>query len=150
KLRVVSVIRGLPCAAVLQARSTFLPVAFPQALCLPIAHAHQPRCIHHTQLPTPYARQHLYSSQLPLAHLRPPQSDLLSEVLLRGHFYRGQKGTLSSRYNTCLSQETRQVVRGEGFQDVVIRCKEITLNEKGRATIEDSTVLYGLAKGQFR
>src|SRR5207244_12593954 len=47
-----------------------------------------------------HSRQHFYSSQLPLAHLRPPQSDLLSEVLLRGHFYRGQKGTLSSRRNT--------------------------------------------------
>ncbi|HEX8880155.1 MAG TPA: hypothetical protein VF749_09015, partial [Candidatus Acidoferrum sp.] len=28
-----------------------------------------------------------------------PQSDLLLEVQLGGHFYRGQKGTLSLRFN---------------------------------------------------
>jgi hypothetical protein len=41
-------------------------------------------------------------------------------------------------------------LHGDGFQNVVIRCKEITLNETGRAKIEDSTVLYSLSDGQFR
>src|SRR5947209_5786223 len=99
KLLLVSTIRWLSRAAVLQTRGAFLPIPLPQPLGLPAAHAHQPRRIHHPQLLAAHSRQHFYSSQLPLAHLRPPQSDLLSEVLLGGHFYRGQKGTLSSRRN---------------------------------------------------
>src|SRR5437879_1907994 len=100
KLLLVSTIRWPSRAAVLQTRGAFLPIPLPQPLRLPAAHAHQPRRIHHPQLLAAHSRQHFYSSQLPLAHLRPPQSDLLSEVLLRGHFYRGQKGTLSSRRNS--------------------------------------------------
>src|SRR5437899_2284120 len=101
KLLFVSTIRWPSRAAVLQTRGAFLPIPLPQPLPLPAAHAHQPRRIHHPQLLAAHSRQHFYSSQLPLAHLRPPQSDLLSEVLLRGHFYRAQKGTLSSRRNSC-------------------------------------------------
>jgi hypothetical protein len=41
-------------------------------------------------------------------------------------------------------------LNGDGFQDVVIRCKEITLSDAGRAKIEDSTVLYDLSNGQFK
>jgi hypothetical protein len=38
----------------------------------------------------------------------------------------------------------------DGFQDFVVRCKQITDTDKGRAKIEDSTVLYSLAHGQFK
>jgi hypothetical protein len=41
-------------------------------------------------------------------------------------------------------------LNGKGFQNLIIRCKEITLSETGRAKIEDSTVLYGLSGGQFK
>jgi hypothetical protein len=41
-------------------------------------------------------------------------------------------------------------LKGNGFQNVIIRCKEITLNEAGRAKIQDATVLYGLSGGQFK
>lgn len=41
-------------------------------------------------------------------------------------------------------------LHGNGFQNVVMRCKEITLNEAGRAKIQDATVLYGLSGGQFK
>jgi hypothetical protein len=41
-------------------------------------------------------------------------------------------------------------LNGNGFQSVIIRCKEITLNEAGRAKIQDATVLYGLYGGQFK
>jgi hypothetical protein len=40
-------------------------------------------------------------------------------------------------------------VNGDGFQDFVVRCKQITDTDKGRAKIEDSTVLYSLVHGQF-
>ena len=76
------------------AETSMRPVPFPQPLCLTVAHAHQLTCIH--------------PSQFSLAHLCPPQSDLLFEVLLvllGGHFYRGQKGTLSLRFNTLSSQK---------------------------------------------
>jgi hypothetical protein len=41
-------------------------------------------------------------------------------------------------------------VNGDGFQDFVVRCKEITDTDKGRAKVEDSTVLYSLSHGQFQ
>lgn len=41
-------------------------------------------------------------------------------------------------------------LNGNGFQNVIIRCKEITLSETGRAKILDATVLYGLSGGQFK
>src|ERR1700681_4657461 len=100
KLLVVSAIRASSRTAVLQPRSSFLPIPLPQPLRLPVAHAQQSTGIQDPQLFAAHPRQYLHSSQLPFAHLCPPQSDLLSEVLLRGHFYRGQKGTLSSRDNT--------------------------------------------------
>jgi hypothetical protein len=40
-------------------------------------------------------------------------------------------------------------VNGGGFQDFVVRCKQISDTDKGRAKIEDSTVLYSLVHGQF-
>src|ERR1700687_5670702 len=100
KLLVVSAIRASSRTAVLQPRSSFLPIPLPQPLRLPVAHAQQSTGIQDPQLFAAHPRQYLHSSQLPFAHLCPPQSDLLSEVLLRGHFYRGQKGTLSSRDNS--------------------------------------------------
>src|SRR5713226_6725405 len=95
-LRVPSV-RPPPGAAVLQTRRAFLPIPLPQPLRLPITHAHEPGRIHDPQFPAPHSRQHLNPSQLPLAHLGSPQSDLLSEVTLgdisiedkRGHYHRG-------------------------------------------------------------
>src|SRR2546423_1378090 len=60
----------------------------------------QPRRIHQPQLLASHPCERLHPSQLSLAHLCPPQSDLLMEILLGGHFYRGQKGTLSLRFNT--------------------------------------------------
>jgi len=36
-----------------------------------------------------------------------------------------------------------------GFQDVAIRCKEVSYSDSGRAKIEDSTVLYSSAGEQF-
>src|ERR1700688_1779698 len=86
KLLVVGAIRASPCAAVLQPSGPFLSVPLPQPLPLPVAHAQESTGIHHPQLLAAHSRQHFHSSQLPLAHLCPPQSDLLSEVLLRGHF----------------------------------------------------------------
>lgn len=40
-------------------------------------------------------------------------------------------------------------LRGTGFDDVVIRCKEVSYNDAGRAKIDDSTVLYSSSGGQF-
>src|SRR6266481_2679986 len=104
KLLVVGAIRASPRVAMLQPRSSFLPIPLPQPLGLPVAHPQQSTGIHDPQLLAAHSSQHFHSSQLPLAHLRSPQSDLLSEVLLRGHFYRGQKGTLSPRDNRALIQ----------------------------------------------
>src|SRR5947208_14832930 len=100
KLLVVSAIRCSPRAAVLQTRCPFLAIALPQPLRLPVTHAQELGRIHHPQLLALHPRQYPHPAQFLLAHPRPPQSDLLSEVLSRGHFYRGQKGTLSSRFNT--------------------------------------------------
>src|SRR5438445_961938 len=102
KLRVVSTMRGPSCAAVLQTRSPLFPIPLPPPLRLPLPQPHQPPRNHHPQLLAAHSGPHLDSPQPPLAHLCPPQSGLLSEVVLRGHFYRGQKGTLSSRYNSAL------------------------------------------------
>jgi len=41
-------------------------------------------------------------------------------------------------------------LKGDGFQNVVMRCKEITLAEKGRAKVDDSTVVFGVSDGQFK
>src|SRR5579859_779945 len=38
----------------------------------------------------------------------------------------------------------------DGSQVVVERCKEITLKDKGRAQVDDSTMVFGLAGGQFK
>src|SRR5205823_8062611 len=65
----------------------------------PVTHAQELGRIHHPSSSL-FTRASTPPAQFLLAHPRPPQSDLLSEILLRGHFYRGQKGTLSSRYNS--------------------------------------------------
>src|SRR3989441_3720116 len=101
KLLLVSTMRWLSRAAVLQPRGAFLPIPLPQPLGLPAAHAHQPRRIHHPQLLAAHSRQHFYSSQLPLAHLHPPQSDLLSEVLFRGTFLSRTKGDIIIEAQQC-------------------------------------------------
>src|SRR2546425_6538824 len=52
------------------------------------------------QLLALHSRQHFHSPQLTAAHRCSPQCGLLPRPLIRGHFNRGEKGTLSSRYNT--------------------------------------------------
>src|SRR5208282_1033563 len=97
KPRIVRAIRCPPRTAVLQTGSPFFPVALPQSLGLSVAHAHQSACIQQPQLLALHSRQHFHPSQLPLAHLCAPQSDLLPEALLgdisiehkRGHYHRG-------------------------------------------------------------
>src|SRR6202158_2744890 len=37
-----------------------------------------------------------------------------------------------------------------GFDEVVMRCKEVSYSDAGRAKIDDSTVLYSLSNGQFK
>src|SRR5579863_8356323 len=96
----IAAVGSAPRAAVLQTCRTFLAIALPQPLGLAITDVQQPARIDDPQLPTAHSRQHFHPSQFLLPHLCPPQSDLLSEVVLRGHFYRGQKGTLSARHNT--------------------------------------------------
>jgi hypothetical protein len=54
--------------------------------------AHQSARVVDPQLLAANSRQHFHSSQLPLAHLGPPQSDLLSEVYFRGTFLLRRKG----------------------------------------------------------
>ena len=37
-----------------------------------------------------------------------------------------------------------------GFDDVVMRCKEVSYNDAGRAKVDDSTVIYSSSSGQFK
>ena len=41
-------------------------------------------------------------------------------------------------------------LKGTGFDDVAMRCKEVSYNDAGRAKIDDSTVLYSLSDGEFK
>ncbi|MGC2528996.1 MAG: hypothetical protein WA639_14705 [Candidatus Acidiferrum sp.] len=41
-------------------------------------------------------------------------------------------------------------LKHDGFQNVVERCKEITLKDKGRAQVDDSTIDFGLIDGMFK
>jgi hypothetical protein len=41
-------------------------------------------------------------------------------------------------------------LKGTGFDDVVMRCKEVSYNDAGRAKIDDATVLYSSSGGQFK
>src|SRR2546426_12145081 len=52
-------------------------------------------------------RSHFHSPQLTAAHRCSPQCGLLPRPLIRGHFNRGEKGTLSSRYNSRGAQNVR-------------------------------------------
>src|SRR5215471_5205246 len=101
ELQLMSAVRYAAGAAVFQSGGTFLLISPPQTLRLPVAHTHQPACIHQAQLLAAHPRQRLHPSQLFLAHLCPSQSDLLLEVLLGGHFYLEQKGTLSLWFNSA-------------------------------------------------
>ncbi len=101
---VVRAIRAPSRAAVLQPRRALPPdTASTTASPAGNSPAASPARIHHPQLLTCHPRQHFHPAQFLLAHLCPPQSGLLSEAVIRGHFYRGQKGTLSSRHNKHLS-----------------------------------------------
>src|SRR5215469_10039924 len=99
KFRFMSMIRGPIHTSMLQPCGALLPISPPQSLRLPVAHLLELAGIYNPQMLAPHTRQHFHPSQLLLAHLCPPQSDLLLEVLLRGHFYLGQKGTLLSWRN---------------------------------------------------
>src|SRR5579863_427357 len=111
----IAAVGSAPRAAVLQTCRTFLAIALPQPLGLAITDVQQPARIDDPQLPTAHSRQHFHPSQFLLTHLCPPQSDLLSEVVLRGHFYRGEKGTLSARNNRFFHRATRLNVRRCGL-----------------------------------
>lgn len=41
-------------------------------------------------------------------------------------------------------------LNGTGFDDVVMRCKDVSYNDAGRAKIDDSTVIYSLSGRQFK
>src|SRR5215469_897271 len=98
----MSMVRGPAHAAMPQACGALLPISLPQPLRLPVAHLQELAGIYDPQMLAPHTRQHFHPSQLLLAHLCPPQSDLLLEVLLGGHFYFGRKGTLLSWRNRKL------------------------------------------------
>src|SRR5438128_94494 len=97
KFRFMSMVRGPTHTAMLQPCGALLPISPPQSLRLPVAHPQELAGIYNPQMLAPYTRQHFHPSQLLVAHLCPPQSDLLSEVVLgdisildeRGHYYRG-------------------------------------------------------------
>src|SRR6516162_3969332 len=97
KFHFMSMVRGPTHTAMLQPCGALLPISPPQSLRLPVAHLQELAGIYDPQMLAPHTRQHFHPSQLLLAHLCPPQSDLLSEVLLgdisildkRGHYYRG-------------------------------------------------------------
>src|SRR6516162_6767693 len=100
KFHFMSMVRGPTHTAMLQPCGALLPTSPPQSLRLPVAHLQELAGIYDPQMLAPHTRQHFHPSQLLLAHLCPPQSDLLSEVLLgdisildkRGHYYRGATG----------------------------------------------------------
>src|SRR6516164_3607477 len=112
KFHFMSMVRGPTHTAMLQPCGAPLPISLPQSLRLPVAHLQELAGIYNPQMLAPHTRQHFHPSQLPLAHLCPPQSDLLSEVLLRGHFYFGEKGTLLSWNNSKNKYHSR--VRSSG------------------------------------
>src|SRR5207302_5508005 len=95
---------GRPCAA----------IPPPQPLRLPITHLQQRRRVHQLQLLALHSRQHFHSPQLTAAHRCSPQCGLLPRPSIRGHFYRGEKGTLSSRYN-MRSERWERWTRDEEF-----------------------------------
>src|SRR2546422_4852917 len=91
-----------PHVAMLQPGRPFAAIPPPQPLRLPITHLQQRRRVHQLQLLALHSRQHFHSPQLTAAHRCSPQCGLLPRPLIRGHFNRGEKGTLSSRYNTTV------------------------------------------------
>src|SRR6516164_6508570 len=82
KFHFMSMVRGPTHTAMLQPCGALLPISPPQSLRLPVAHLQELAGIYDPQMLAPHTRQHFHPSQLLLAHLCPPQSDLLSEVLL--------------------------------------------------------------------
>src|SRR6266478_2053113 len=86
-------------AAMLQTARSFLPVAPPKALGLTVAELQNLRSIQQSQRPAGHLPEHFHASQLLGAHGCPLHRTLLRRLQFRGHFYRGQKGTLSKRFN---------------------------------------------------
>src|SRR6266478_2165251 len=87
-------------AAMLQTARSFLPVAPPKALGLTVAELQNLRSIQQSQRPAGHLPEHFHASQLLGAHGCPLHRTLLRRLQFRGHFYRGQKGTLSKRFNS--------------------------------------------------
>src|SRR5215469_16987636 len=111
----------------LQPCGALLPISPPQSLRLPVAHLQELAGIYNPQMLAPHPRQNFHPSQLLLAHLCPPQSDLLLEVLLRGHFYFGQKGTLLSWRNIQAQVEPRGLKPRKGRKQI-----RVVLGEENR------------------
>src|SRR5437879_3403873 len=103
-----------PHVAMLQPGRPFAAIPPPQPLRLPITHLQQRRRVHQLQLLALHSRQHFHSPQLTAAHRCSPQCGLLPRPSIRGHFYRGEKGTLSSRYN-IRSERWERWTRDEEF-----------------------------------
>src|SRR5216683_3497093 len=89
-------------AAMLQTARSFLPVAPPKALGLTVAELQNLRSIQQSQRPAGHLPEHFHASQLLGAHGCPLHRTLLRRLQFRGHFYRGQKGTLSKRFNSII------------------------------------------------
>src|SRR5215472_2084277 len=95
-----SAVGNPPRVAMLQARRSAGLVALPQPLGLPVTYSHQLRRVPDAQLSALHPGQHPAPLQLFPAQCRPPNWPP-SEVIIRGHFYRGLKGTLSKWRNSC-------------------------------------------------
>src|SRR5262249_53072797 len=93
ELSFMSTMRRPSRTAMPQTCGAFVSIALPQPFRLPKANLHQSTGVHDSQLLAPNPRQHFHPSQFLLAHLCPPQSDLLSEVY-RGTFLSRRKGDI--------------------------------------------------------
>src|SRR6516225_11786663 len=134
KFHFMSMVRGPTHTAMLQPCGALLPISPPQSLRLPVAHLQELAGIYDPQMLAPHTRQHFHPSQLLLAHLCPPQSDLLSEVLLgdisildkRGHYYRGATEVGQQNQQKWAATATEQQI---GHPDCAItaRSRENTL-----------------------
>ena len=130
-------VRGATCAAMLQACRALVAISFPQALRLPVAQMQELAGIDDPQLLAPNSRQHFHPSQLVAAHPCPPQSDLLSEVVLgdisilekRGHYYRGatDKIPLVSNQNRNVPFLTK--IETSPFSVLLLLCRRCRILE---------------------
>src|SRR5258708_1856164 len=92
--------RPLPRVPMLQPHRSTFPIAALDTFRLPVTHPQQHCRIPQLQISTLDPAHHFHSVKFFLAHGFSPQSSPPYRGQLRGHFYRGQKGTLSKWYNT--------------------------------------------------